>query len=275
MSETFDPDWLALREPADHRSRAAELLEPLRAWWEGRSGSEVLDLGCGTGSNLRYLAPHLPGAVRWTLIDHDPVLLARVRSPAARLDLRALRADLRDPVATEVARAQLVTASALLDLVSERWLAALVDSCADAGSAALFALTYDGRIEWSDARVDPALAAADALAAEAVNAHQRRDKGFGPALGPTASSVVERLFRAHGYEVWVRPSDWVLGPADRMLIHALVEGWAKAATEQSAEHDGQIRDWAARRAGAEEGDEVQLRVGHRDVLALPPRDRPR
>ena len=128
---------------------------------------------------------------------------------------------------------------------------------------------YDGRIEWSGGRADSALADADALVAEAVNAHQRRDKGFGPALGPTASDVVERLFRARGYEVSASPSDWVLGPGDGMLVDALVRGWASAATEQRPEHAVEVRDWAARRTrpGAYGG--FELRVGHQDVLALP------
>jgi SAM-dependent methyltransferase len=262
--ETFDPAWLDLREPVDHRSRPADLLAPLRAWWTRRSGSEVLDVGCGTGSNLRYLAPHLPDAGRWTLIDRDAALLARVRAPGGAFTLRTVRKELAEWDLAEVARARLVTASALLDLVSERWVGALADACVRARSAALFSLTYDGRIEWSPGDRD------DALLTEAVNAHQRRDKGFGPALGPTASAVAERLFRARGYDVRVRPSDWVLGPSDAPLAGALVEGWAGAATEQRPEHAARVRAWAARRGGAGGHAEITLRVGHQDVLALPP-----
>jgi SAM-dependent methyltransferase len=261
MTETFDAAWLTLREPVDHRSRSAELLAPLRAWWDGRSGSEVVDLGCGTGSNLRYLAPHLPDAARWTLIDHDAALLARVTAPRGVSTLRAIRRDLAAWDLAEVGPSRLVTASALLDLVSERWLGALVDACAHARAAALFALTYDGRIEWSSPDRD------DARITDAVNAHQRRDKGFGPALGPTASSVAERLFRARGYDVRLGRSDWVLGPADVGLAEALIEGWAGAAEEQRPEHAERLRAWARRRVGMAD---VTLRVGHQDLLALPP-----
>jgi SAM-dependent methyltransferase len=264
--ESFDAGWLALREPVDQRSRASELLQPLRAWWSARAGSEVLDLGSGTGSNLRYLAPHLPGIHRWTVVDHDESLLARVRAPDG-VSVRALQHDLAGARLPEIRDSDLVTASALLDLVSERWLAALIEACAAAGSAMLFALTYDGRIEWSD---DPdGRDADDALARDAVNAHQLRDKGFGPALGPAASEVAERLLREHGYRTRSCTSDWVLAPSDAALAEALVDGWEHAALEQCPAHADRLRAWGARRRGAVARGHVVLRVGHRDVLALP------
>ena len=80
--ETFTPNWLALREPVDDRSRAADLMAPLAEWWGGRSSRRVLDLGSGTGSNLRYLAPRLPGEQEWTLVDRDAALLDRARGAA-------------------------------------------------------------------------------------------------------------------------------------------------------------------------------------------------
>jgi len=275
VSETFDPTWLALRERADHRSRAAELFTPLRAWWAAREGSRVLDLGAGTGSNLRYLAPELPGAQRWTLVDHDASLLALAEPPRADVRVRVVRGDVAREGLAEVARAHLVSASALLDLMSEAWLEALADACAAAECGALFALSYDGGIEWgappgarSEARAtdtDPL----DALVRDAVNEHQLRDKGAGPALGPAAGPVAERLFRARGYRTWVTPSPWKLTRADRGLADALVVGWAAAAAEQRPDETSAIEAWCARRRGSVASGAFELRVGHLDVLALP------
>ncbi len=79
----FDADWLALREPVDHRSRAAAVVPLLRQAWRAVGWSQVLDLGCGTGSNVRYLAPKLVGPQEWTVLDHDLELLSRVTVPDA------------------------------------------------------------------------------------------------------------------------------------------------------------------------------------------------
>ena len=100
-----------------------------------------------------------------------------VRSRRAPVDLaRDLELALDGPL-------DLVTTSALLDLVSDDWLERLVIEAAARRLPVYAALSYDGR-----ARFDPA----DPLDIEivaAVNRHQRTDKGFGPALGPSAAEA--------------------------------------------------------------------------------------
>ncbi len=263
MSETFSAEWLALREPVDHRSRPAELVGRLAEWCARRSRLRVLDLGCGTGSNVRYLAPKLPAVQEWTLLDRDEALLARVEAPVGT-SVRPLRGTLEAEGLAEVAGADAVTASALLDLVSDTWLGALADACEKGGCAALFALTYDGTFEWLDGG-DPV----DAAVRDAVNAHQRRDKGLGPALGPAAARRAEALFGERGYRTWLSASPWVLGPEDAALVRSLIEGWASAAAEQRPEEADRVRAWAERRRAGSTGQHSRLVVGHLDLLALP------
>lgn len=264
MTEAFEAAWLALREGADHRARCAEVVPPLEHWWTGRGASTVLDLGCGTGSNLRWLAPRLPKPQRWTLVDHDGALLAHVQAPEAGVSIRGVEGDLAVEGLSEVAAADLVTASALLDLVSEAWLARLADACAAAGAAALFALSYDGAISW-----EGGADAGDALVRTAVNEHQRRDKGLGPALGPAAARTAEALFRARGYRTRLVPSPWTIGPGEADLARALIDGWAAAAAEQRPARVGEVRAWAERRRKTVAASALTLRVGHQDLLALP------
>ena len=263
--ETFDADWLAIRESADHRSRAGELLPPLREWWSAAGRTRVLDLGAGAGSNLRYLAPELPGPQEWTLVDHDQGLMSRARPPVPNADVSTRCQDLREDLGGLVRSSHLVTASALLDLVSEAWLSTLAEVCAEARAGAIFALSYDGRVAWSG-EADPA----DAAVLAAVNRHQQGDKGFGPALGPAAGPAADAVFRAHGYRTWLRPSPWVLESTDAELVRALVAGWAGVATDMRPGEQAQWHEWADRRSADVAEGRTRLRVGHWDLLALPP-----
>ena len=263
MTETFDATWLDLRESVDHRSRAVALLTPLREWWVRTERSSVLDLGCGSGSNLRYLAPRLPGPQRWTLIDHDEALLEKIRVPPGDLTVRTLCADLGEVIA-EVHAADLVAASALLDLVSESWLRELANACVAGRCGVLFALSYDGIVSWQGDD-DPL----DRTVLDAVNEHQLRDKGLGPALGPTAGRTAERIFREAGYETWLVASPWELGQDDEGLVRPLLDGWVSAAGEQRPGVAEAARAWAERRATAVATGQAHLSVGHCDVLALP------
>jgi trans-aconitate methyltransferase len=89
----------------------------------------ILDLGSGTGSNVRYLSPRLTGAQEWLLVDRDPALLLEVPDGTASCRIETLCRDLDtlDDAAIFAGR-DLVTASALLDLVSARWIDTLAAS---------------------------------------------------------------------------------------------------------------------------------------------------
>ncbi len=269
MSESFDVSWLALREPVDHRARSEPLTRRLAVWWSERGARRALDLGSGTGSNVRYLAPRLAGPQEWTLVDHDAELLGVARASLPGVQLETVIGDLASEGPPRAGDADLVTASALLDLVSERWLRALVDACAAADSAALLALTYDGTVAWPGTEQDGESDPVDALVLEAVNAHQTRDKGLGPALGPAGATRAEALFGERGYDTWLAPSPWRLGPDDSTLAQALVDGWLLAATEMRPDQAGAIREWAARRRTAIAHGDLRLLVGHQDLLVLP------
>lgn len=274
--ETFNADWLALREPVDHRSRAEALLAPLCEAWRARGWRRVLDLGCGTGSNLRYLAPRLPAGQAWVLVDHDPDHLRTLEGadvPASVRSVTIVLGDLGDEGLAAIPHADLVTASALLDLVSEDWLRRVVDACADSGRAAHFAMSYDGEIRWSaggapdpPGEEDPD----DAAVREAVNTHQTVDKGLGRALGPAAGPVAERLFRTAGYQTRLLPSPWRLGAAEAPLVRRLIDGWEGAAIEVRPSAADRFSAWADRRRVTVAEGRFTLTVGHRDLLALPP-----
>lgn len=248
----FSAEWLALREPADAVARSLALVK-----FVARPG-KCVDLGGGTGSNVRFLAPRLPAPQRWIVVDQDPALLAHVPPNAA-----SLHADLTTVVddADLFRDCSLVTASALLDLVSERWLRRLVDSCRRAGAAVLFALSYDGR-----AMCDPREPEDDSVLS-LVNQHQKIDKGFGGALGPDAAARAAALLGAAGYEVADERSDWQLGAGDAELQRQLITGWAEAASAVRPQEASAFRDWRDRRVAHVNAGGSRIVVGHVDVAA--------
>jgi len=250
----FDAAWLDLRAPADDRARDATLIR--RAVAHAGPGARLLDLGCGTGSTLRGFAAAGGRALRWCLVDNDPALLeaARLRYPDAQTCLR----DLSDLHALPFADVRIVTASALLDLVSDHWMRGLVDRLAQERIALYAALSYDGRMRWTPEDRD------DATATARFNRHQCGDKGFGPALGPQAAARLTALLEARGYEVFTAPSPWHLGPGEAALQETLLSGIAGAA--HAAGFAG-APDWAVRRCAML--GHAQAEIGHVDVLALP------
>src|SRR5918994_737676 len=112
---SFSAEWLALREPADAAARSKPLAErAVRALPSDRV--RAVDLGTGTGSNVRFLAPYLPPDQEWLLVDEDERLLRLLPSRLAGLRFDARRVNLADLGNCGVIEGhRLVTASALLD----------------------------------------------------------------------------------------------------------------------------------------------------------------
>jgi glycosyltransferase involved in cell wall biosynthesis/SAM-dependent methyltransferase len=262
---TFSADWLALREPADITARSASLTAAVSAALPSSRPLRILDLGAGTGANARYLIEKLPSPQDWLLVDHDERLLARARtSVPSRADcaIETARADLVAILkGSRYGSRDLITASALLDLISEAWLRALAQQCALNRTVVLLALTYDGRIECSPA--DPE----DQLVRGLVNRHQHIDKGFGPALGPDACGVAARCFSELGYDVRRERSDWVLTADATSLQEQLIDGWSKAAIELEPGRSEAIEAWRARRLGHVASARSKIVVGHEDLAA--------
>ncbi len=276
----FSADWLALREAADRRARAPSLLARLENAHAARSAIVIADIGCGTGSTIRAIAHLLPPQQTWRLYDYDEALLVAARASLAawadkagetaegltlhrrersiratfhRLDLMAGLARVFEPPP------DLVTASAFFDLVSKDWIDAFVRQAAMARSAVYAAINYNGEEEWQPPHP------IDAAVLAAFHAHQRTDKGFGPAAGPDAVRHLAGALEAAGYDVLTADSPWLLGAGDEKLIEAIAAGSAGATSETGLVPAADVAAWREARIRA-----ATCRIGHTDVLAFPP-----
>jgi hypothetical protein len=264
------PEWLGLREPADAAARSPELAERLGRHLPADGGLMIHDLGGGSGAMGRWLAPRLPGPQHWVVHDRDADLLelavAGAPGPApdgAAVTVAARTSDITRLAPGDLAGASLVTASALLDLLTADELAGILRACIAAGCPMLLALTVVGRVALTPP--EPL----DADMAAAFNAHQRRRTAAGRLLGPDAVGTAVSELRGTGAELVVRPSPWRLDAADADLTAEWLGGWVAAACEQEpalGPAAGPYRDWRLAQAAA---GELAVIVDHADLLVLP------
>ncbi len=277
----FSSEWLRLREDADAHARNGEISSAVAARFALRESISVVDLGCGTGANLRMTSALLPQRQSWLLIDIDVDLLATARRSLAawadsaeatsdglllkkgytEIDIRFSTIDLAQDMTTGFSATLdghpgLVTASAFFDLVSEEFIRRLVSRCADVRAAFYSVLSCNGVVKWSPHRPS------DNQIASAFHRHHLGDKGFGPAAGPMAASLLADQFKLHDYSVLEGESRWRLGRNDRTLVEELVRGHAVAAGETGLVDNKTLEAWVkVQRTGAE--------VGHTDTFAAP------
>ena len=207
---------------------------------------------------------------RWVLLDQDEHLLALAGERLQHLDvplethachLNAKRLAGQIPDGT-----RLITASALIDLMSEDWLEAVAVAAARHNAGVFIALSYAGDVELLPADQD------DDWIRETVNEHQHNDKGTGAALGPSATNYLKQQLELRDYQVSVAPSPWRLTPAQSALQRALLEGWRDAVMQQSPSERQRAERWFGLRLKQADEQSLSIRVEHEDLFARPARD---
>lgn len=282
MIEIFDANWLDLREPFDHAARSTRLADTLVARLPARP--KLLDLGAGSGSLFRWLAPRIGRAQVWTLLDADPAMIDAafdriadwaelndwpvttpgramlLHTPRGAWRIEAIVADLAAVSTLPVAKHDAVVNTALCDLVSRGWIETLVPRLKVPFYAALM---VDGRASWAPAHpLDRAVAAA-------FRRDQGRDKGLGPALGRHAPAAMIDVFKAAGWQVATATSDWRIGSADTAMLRAVIDGDAGAALLANSRRAAAFDDWRDDRLHHALRGKLRLTLGHRDLLAFP------
>lgn len=262
-------DWLALREAEDSRARSRELaglvLDLLPP-----GPLTVHDLGSGTGSMMRWLAPLLPGPQTWVLHDWNAALTERALEAAPPRDLFDAPVSIRSRVgelerleSADLEVASLVTASALLDVLTSREARNIVHACVEVGAPALLSLSVTGEVElqpW-DAR--------DKLFEAAFNDHQRREVAGGRLLGRYGGPIVRGLFAEAGWKVRTTRTSWRLTDAEPCLLREWFDGWVNSAEEHRPGLRDECAGYRELRDGQLHRGDLSAIVHHLDLLAWP------
>jgi SAM-dependent methyltransferase len=267
---TVSPDWLALREPADAAARAIDLVAQVRQLLPARRPAVVHDLGCGTGSMARWLAPQLSGPQHWVMYDRDPDLLARAAlgvppptGDGSRVTVETRQRDITRLDQRDLTGASLITASALLDMLTAAEVERIARSCVEAGCVVLLTISVTGHIALTPS--DPL----DDAIASAFNEHQRRAGDDGRLLGPDAVGAAADMFAGLGADVVIAPSPWRLGASDAVLTTEWFKGWVSAACEQRPELTVATHAYVEQRLADAAAGRLRVTVNHDDLLAAP------
>jgi SAM-dependent methyltransferase len=264
---SFSIAWLDLREGADFAARdktlATQALE-----WLGQATDPVspdriiVDLGAGTGSSLRALTKLGANNIVWRLVDLDGKLLDEaLRRHGKQYLIEDYQADLNIVGELPLTGTHIVSASALFDLTSAAFIDALIDRIDARKTAVYAALNYDGTTTWTPAHP------LDEKVLAAFNQDQRRDKGFGPALGSACTGYLQKALENKGYTVTIKPSPWQLGAKDQPMLNELINGITAAVNEHYGLTESELDDWKKfRLTNIADGN---CTIGHWDLLALP------
>ena len=302
----FSSEWLSMREPIDHRSRNSGIKSQVSKYFSHFLVSpdqplRVLDLGCGTGSNLRAVANLLPDFQHWTLMDHDLNLLHAAREALQQwgdVELLDSGVELKGldqvpssvsslsshqtqgepkPMLLKYSGKTLKIEFCQIDLAIdiEHLLGRSFDLVT---AAAFFDLVSESWIKRFCENLQTAFYTAltyngveqwlpschvDGDVLRAFHQDQKSDKGFGIATGPKATEVLVAYLKVNQFVSEVASSPWVLeGRNDLALIESLAKGSAQAVRRTGVLEESVIQQWTERNRAID-----TCEIGHFDLWA--------
>ena len=253
-------EWLSIRETMDGRFRSSRLAHKFIE--HANKTRLIIDLGCGTGTNYRYLTRNDGSDTPWLCVDSDGDVLeiaaGELAGKPVRFELGDLAADISlIPISEDVA----ITASAFFDLTSEDWIVRFANLVA--GSPLLISMTASGASAW-----DP-IDDMDEAIEICLQTHRKADHCFGPAAGLSAARLLAEQLIARNCSVSLEASDWSVDHQDREVMATLIDGVRRRALSQLPHN--QVERWAATRRQQNQAGVLKLTLPHLDLLSLPQR----
>ncbi|HEY5979754.1 MAG TPA: hypothetical protein VIT41_08975 [Microlunatus sp.] len=156
---------------------------------------------------------------------------------------------------------RVLTCAALLDVLPSSGIRTLAAVASAAAAPVLFSLTVTGA--WDLDPSDPL----DGPLRRAFDDHQRRS-GL---AGPDALEIAVEALRTGGSTILTTDTDWHLDAGSGAdLVDRFLRERVAAAVEVRPDLADPAADWLDRRRRHLAASILRIRVGHRDLLALPP-----
>jgi len=283
----FDPNWLQERYRFDEEARNKQLEWTCVNQFAFRDHVQIVDLGSGTGANLRYYVEQFPQDQTWFCVEEDIALKVpfweQVQKMALDLDYaiehEGVRMKLTKPghevlihfvhgnllkvgELVDLLRTDLVLANAVFDLFSKEQFTGLVQVLSHHSLSLLFTLNYAG-MDFSTATD------ADDHYIEQYNAHMQREQAFGRGMGPASSREMEAVLKEALAQVEVGESLWQIGSQEQAMMSyllgffdgALSDWWVKEAERLA------FQNWLSEKKKHVAEKALSAEVYHLDILA--------
>jgi hypothetical protein len=306
VTERFSAEWLALREPFDHAARSVALARRFADRLPARRPG-LMDIGAGTGSLFRFLAPIIGRGQDWVLVDADAALLdeafGRTAAWARRGGFAATAQGDELLVSTPQGLWRMTVLCTPRPLAGE----VAVRSAAGEGPRAHDALSPDAARrplpQAGEVNVDGVVCSAllDLMSARQlsvlcdtlrvpflacltvdgrdawrprhpddalVRAAFHRDMRRDKGFGPALGVDAARFLMPRASAS--APSDWHIPRTALAMQRALIDGTTDAARNALPAFAGRITTWQQARLRHAMAGRLAITIGHRDILVPPP-----
>lgn len=283
----FDPNWLQERYRFDEEARNKQLEWTCVNQFAFRDHLQIVDLGSGTGANLRYYLEQFPQNQSWYCVEEDIALkvpfweharqmaidldyaieqegeLMKLTKPGHEVLIHFVHGNLlKVDELVDLLRTDLVLANAVFDLFSKEQFATLVQVLSHHSLSMLFTLNYVG-MDFS-----PSTEADDHYIGQ-YNAHMQREQAFGRGMGPASSREMEAVLKEALAQVEVGESLWQIGNQEQVMMGFLLgffEGALSDWWDDEAEKIA-LEKWLLEKKQQVAEEALAAEVYHLDILA--------
>ena len=286
--DKFNLSWITQRENYDNNSRSS-LLNNFLIKNKDRINN-IIDLGCGTGSFLRWCFKNKIAINKIIMIDHNKKLLNQApiifskyfrekkflfnkisrRKFEVENTLKTknieiiLKEDDISSALQQINQYNLISLSAVADLLSKTFIRKLLNKVSS-NKLIYFSICFNGIIKWNP------INKFDKYIINNFNRHQKQDKGTGLALGSECAKYIKSYSQKKGYKCLKKDSSWLVKSnkqPDQLFQHQYIKTIIKALKEDDITDKNILKEWHAERTKKIESKKSNLVVKHDDILII-------